>query len=96
MNWCTSSGRSSLCLLSESMWMSHGHAMRPWLVFLFVPYCLRGLCAFSLSPVLVHYSQRDVSLDFVPLHQLGKFTREMRRGFRGRTRISAGPSSHLG
>ena len=36
MNWCTSSGRSLLCLLSESTWMLRGHATRSWLVFPFV------------------------------------------------------------
>ena len=54
MNWCTSSVGSLLCLLSQSTWMLRGHATRSWLVFPFVPYCLRSLCAFSLLRVVVY------------------------------------------
>ena len=68
MNWWTSYGLSLLCLLSESTWMLRGYATRSRLVFLFVPYCLPSLCAFSLFsllPILVHHSQWDVSSYFV-------------------------------
>ena len=75
-DWCTKSGLNLLYLLSESTWMSRGHRMRSWLVFLFVPYCLRSPCAFRLLPVLVHHSQWDVSSDSVLLHQLVKVTRD--------------------
>ena len=37
MNWCTSSGRSLICLLSESTWMLCGHVARSQLVFPSVP-----------------------------------------------------------
>ena len=48
MNCCTSSGRSLFRLLSQSTWLLRGHATRSWLVFPFVPYCLRSRCAFTL------------------------------------------------
>ena len=79
MKWCTSSGRSLLCLLSELTWMLRGQATRYWLVFPFVPFCPRSLCAFSLLRVLVRHSQWDVSSDFVSLHQLDTITRELQR-----------------
>ena len=77
MNWCTSSGRSLLCLLSVSTWMLRGHATRSWLVFTIAPFFLRSQCASPLLPVLVHHTEWDVSPDFVSLHQLGKVTREV-------------------
>ena len=77
MSWSTSSGRSSLCLLSVSTWMSRGHATRSWLVFMFAPYCLRSLRASNLLAVIVHHPEWDVSADSVSLHQLGKVTWEL-------------------
>ena len=72
-----------------------GHATRSWLVFPFVLFCLRSLCAFSWLRVLVRHSQSDVSSDFVSLHQLGKIIRDLQRGVRRTRRIVAGLSSHL-
>ena len=53
-NWCTNSGRSSLCLLSKPTWMQRGHATRSCLVFPFarIVYesCVHsGCCVFSPS-----------------------------------------------
>ena len=76
--------------------MLSGHATRSWLVFPFVPYCLRSLHAASFLPVLVHHFQWDVSSDFVSLHKLGKVTRELQRRVRETKRRGAGFSSHLG
>ena len=73
-----------------------GHVTRFWLVFTFAPYFLRGLCASSLLPVLVHYTKWDVSSDLVSLHQLETVTREPQPGVWGKRRRSAGVSSHLG
>ena len=75
MNWCTSSERSLLCVLSASTLMLRGHATRSLLVFTFAPSFLRILCASSLLPVLVHHTEWDVSSDFVSLHHLGEVTR---------------------
>ena len=67
------------------------------LLFPFVPYCLRSVCAFSLLPVLVHHSQWGVSSGFFSLDQLGRITWELlQRGIRRTRRGSAGFSSHLG
>ena len=90
MNWCINSGLRLFPPLTDSKWMLRGRATRSWLVFPFVPYCPRSLCAFNLLRVLVHHSQWDVPSVFVLLHQLGKITRELQRGIR-RTRRREGP-----
>ena len=64
-------------LLSVSTWMSHGHATRSWLVFIFAPYFLRSLCASNLLAFLVYHPEWDVSADSVSLHQLSKVAGEL-------------------
>ena len=83
MNWCTSSGCSLLCLLSESMWMLHGHATRSWFSISICPVlstsslCIQFVACFGPS-----FSMGCI-LGLCPVASIGQCTRELRRGVRG-------------
>ena len=62
----------------------------------FAPYILRGLCASSVLPVLVHHPEWDISTNSVSLFQLGQIARGLYCGVWGRRWQGAGVSSHLG
>ena len=83
-------------VLSVWTWMSSGHATRLWLVFIFAQYIVRGPCGSNWLAALANHPERDVSADFVSLHQLGKVAWELQRGIWVGRRQSAGVSSHVG